>query len=92
MGNERELFGAQDGGVVGVIGTVFPEVFWEIAVVGTREALIPAGTPLHLGFEVPGGVFADDPGVFAVRGFVVAGEGVLGNAIFQRLRNADYSP
>ena len=83
MGNERELFGAQDGGVVGVIGTVFPEVFWEIAVVGTREALISAGTPLHFGFEVPGGVFADDPGVFTVRGFVMAGERVGADALFQ---------
>ena len=80
MGNERELFGPEDGGVVGVIGTHFPEVFWEIAVVGTGEVLIPAGAPLHFGFEVPGGVFADDPGVFAVRGFVMAGQGVGADA------------
>ena len=92
MGNERELFGPEDGGVVGVIGAHFPEVFWEIAVVGAREALNPAGAPLHFGFEVPGGVFADDQRVLAVRGFVMAGERILGNAIFQRLRNADYSP
>ena len=83
MGNERELFGAQDGGVVGVIGTVFPEILWEVAMVGTREALIPAGTPLHLGFEVPGGVLADDPGVLAVCGFLMAGQGVRAYAGLQ---------
>ena len=67
--------------VFAVVGHEFPEVWWEVAVVGTGE-MFAAGAPLHFGFELPGVPFADFECVFAVQRFVVAFEGVLVDAVF----------
>jgi hypothetical protein len=84
--SKREFFPGEDVPVIGVITPEFPKDGREVAMVGAGEGAVAAGAPLHFGFKVRGGPFADFVGALAVFGFVVAGAVVLVDAVFEGRR------
>lgn len=81
-GGVREFFEFAESDVIGMVGKDLEEPIWEIVVVRTGEKFT-ARAALHVGDKSVGGPAADDVGVFAAVGFVVASEVVLVAAVFK---------
>ena len=79
----RDAFVLEGEDVFWIVGADFPEMFGEVAVLRAGKLLVTAGAIEKLGFEFPGGVFADVIAVLSVGRFVIAGEGVAIHAVFE---------